>query len=265
MKTEHKPDKALEPIKARRGDNLLVSVNGVDLADVTRRGAPEDLSTICNQGIWKLTSFALDSLLISNAAAVIMGDGGLTPGAIAIGFLSSGCLLQIDRTFGNWYFFQKGKSEQSQEGLALGKRGDGLAYGVIVGTRLVIGVSKALLLGSVAAQIVFASEIRSFQEQSVAAINAPIVSAVQRKLGDTEKLLAAQAKQDADSERTVVRETEAFRHLDLANTQQIGRRTSSGEKREVTQQQVQAYEEREASDTLQSAHEPSSARTEVRS
>ena len=233
-----------EPVIMSRADKLFIRFNGNDPIALATRGTREDLATIRNQGIWKLVSFSLDAGLISVGAASV-GDGTLTPTAIGIGLFASTCLLTVDRTLANRFVYQKGKRELKRAGVSrLGFGGDDVAYGVMLGTRLVIGISKAILLGTVAAQFVFAGEIQTYQRKAVAPLNVAITAAVERELAVTDRTLAAQARQDTDLERAANRKTETVIRLDLANTRQAGSRTASAEKRQLTKEQLAAYEAR---------------------
>jgi hypothetical protein len=146
---------------------------------------------------------------------------------------------------GNRSIHQMGKRELIRGGVSLGRSREDFAYGLMLTNRFVIGGCKALLLGTVASQIAFAPELRTYNEQLVAAANAPVVAAHQRLHDDDLKTAAAEARRDADTEREIAGQTSRLRQRDLANSRSVGRR-GANERRQLTQQQLQVYETREA-------------------
>jgi hypothetical protein len=235
-------DKALELTKPRRGTAFFSTINGLDLGILIRRGTPEDLNAVRIQGIWKVASMVLDGCLITAAAGSLIG-GGITPASAAVGAVSAAILLQLDRTLTIRSYYQAGKRGMIRAGAKLGFEGEDIAYAMMLANRLVIGGCKAVLLGTVAAQIAFAPEIRAYNEKSVATINAPVLAAHERVIDDDLKNAYAEEKRDSDTEREIGRQTNTLRQRDLANSRSAGRRGTE-ERRQLTEQQLEAYEGR---------------------
>ncbi|MHC2585414.1 hypothetical protein ACVMHR_010212 [Bradyrhizobium diazoefficiens] len=131
--------------------------------------------------------------------------------------------------------YHAGKQELIKVGAELGSRTEDLTWYAALTARAVVGVAQALIVGSIASQTFFASEINASLAKLSAEKNAAITAEHTKTFDSDLAALQEAAKRAIDEANSVKKGTDALRTQDVANLREAARQSNRQQLRPGTE------------------------------
>jgi hypothetical protein len=243
-----------EPFELSWSDKFLLKTGGLKPALVEKFGSSTDVTALRNRGAAELALFFYTGSVISIGAESLFGTAGsIGLPNLGIGFGLAYLFLRMDAFLHVRGLFHAGKREVVKAGARLGFGSDDVAWYSALAARTLVGVSQAVVVGTIASQILFGFEINAHLNKISAERNATVIAAHTAIFADRLKAQRETAKHDEDDAAGLKKNAAALRTQDIANSRLAARQSARQQVRPgiekaqaMTSAALQGYENKSA-------------------
>ncbi|MGW1425731.1 DUF4407 domain-containing protein [Bradyrhizobium manausense] len=236
LSPDRSPVRVSRIFKLAVSDKVMIKFGGLKTALVEQFGNLSDVVALRNRGAAELALFSYTTAAVTVALDGVFGAQGLfNPVHAAAGAGFAYMFLRMDAFLHVRGLYHAGKQELIKVGAELGSRSEDITWYAALTARAVVGIAQALVVGSIAGQSFFASEINANLAKLSAEKNAAITAENTKTFDRDLATLQEAAKRATDEANLVKKGTDALRAQDVANLREAARQSNRQQLRPGTE------------------------------